>query len=312
MSSFITIGGGNRTARANNIDPPSEFNFIGSGVSIVRNNTTGQYDITISGGSSGEANTSSSSGVDGISIVLPKSGVNLPFKALNIGSGKMSITDDTTDHTVDFDVVESALNIANMIGSIGDSRITDLAYSKLTSVPTTIVQTNIANTYSAGLDQIFQNQSLKLHSGTGIANTIFKTLVSATDRTITFPDITSTVVMQTSLDTFSANQKKFSDDILAILNPASTFTYNVRSSAITASRDITIPLLTANDQFTFDNFATTLTNKIFDKVELANNTTPANPPTGSSRVYTKTVDTNNDGVFALVKKNGSFVEVQLA
>src|SRR5947209_14451230 len=75
------------------------------------------------GGGSGEANTASNAGVDGIGIVLPKVGVNLPFKGLNIGSSKLSITDDTTDHTVDFDVVEANLTLGNLGGTLGYNKL---------------------------------------------------------------------------------------------------------------------------------------------------------------------------------------------
>ena len=34
--------------------------------------------------------------------------------------------------------------------------------------------------------------------------------------------------------------------------------------------------------------------------------------TGESQVYVKVIDSNNDGVFARLKKNGSIVNVQLA
>lgn len=56
---------------------------------------------------------------------------------------------------------------------------------------------------------------------------------------------------------------------LKIQNPANTFSYIVTGSAITANRTITIPLLTGNDQLTFDAFATTLTNKT---INATNNT----------------------------------------
>lgn len=55
--------------------------------------------------------------------------------------------------------------------------------------------------------------------------------------------------------------KLFNDNIFKWNNPAGTFQYTVRTSAITANRDITIPLLAAGDTFVFANFIQTLTNK---------------------------------------------------
>ncbi len=39
---------------------------------------------------------------------------------------------------------------------------------------------------------------------------------------------------------------------------------------------------------------------------------PANPATDNGRIYLKTIDASNDGLFMKVKKNGSFTEVQIA
>jgi hypothetical protein len=39
--------------------------------------------------------------------------------------------------------------------------------------------------------------------------------------------------------------------------------------------------------------------------------TPSNPPADTASVYPKQIDANNDGVFAKIKKGGSFVEVQI-
>lgn len=44
-------------------------------------------------------------------------------------------------------------------------------------------------------------------------------------------------------------------------NPADTFSYTIRTSAITAARDLTIPLITANDTLVVLALAQTLTNK---------------------------------------------------
>jgi len=39
---------------------------------------------------------------------------------------------------------------------------------------------------------------------------------------------------------------------------------------------------------------------------------PSNPSASNGRVYAKQIDANNDGLFIKVKKNGGFVEVQIA
>lgn len=47
-------------------------------------------------------------------------------------------------------------------------------------------------------------------------------------------------------------------------------------------------------------------------IDLLAVSTPANPASNNGRLYTKAIDSNNDGLFYLVKKNGGFTEVQLA
>lgn len=41
-------------------------------------------------------------------------------------------------------------------------------------------------------------------------------------------------------------------------------------------------------------------------------TIPSNPSANKGRVYVKQIDANNDGLFILIKRAGSYVEVQLA
>jgi hypothetical protein len=46
--------------------------------------------------------------------------------------------------------------------------------------------------------------------------------------------------------------------------------------------------------------------------DLDNISSPGNPSAGKGRLFIKTLDGNNDAIFILVKKNGSFQEVQIA
>ena len=40
-------------------------------------------------------------------------------------------------------------------------------------------------------------------------------------------------------------------------------------------------------------------------------TIPSDPASGKGRVYVKTIDVDNDGIFIKVKKAGSYAEVQI-
>lgn len=65
----------------------------------------------------------------------------------------------------------------------------------------------------------------------------------------------------------SAVMQTFRSQNIRIANPAVSFYYRFVTSAIAAGRDITLPLLTTNDQFTFDAHTTTLTNKTLNATD---------------------------------------------
>jgi hypothetical protein len=65
-------------------------------------------------------------------------------------------------------------------------------------------------------------------------------------------------------NTFGDFNNTFRSSRLLITNPANTFNYTFVGSAITADRNITLPLLTANDTLVTAAFAQTLTNKTID------------------------------------------------
>jgi hypothetical protein len=120
-----------------------------SGVATEYQDGSGNWSTPAGTGGTGEANTYSNSGLSGIPIILTKTGVDLPFKAIDAGSTKVTVANDATNKTVDIDVVEANMSIANMTGSIGNARITDVDYSKLSNIPSTIVKTDQANTFGA-------------------------------------------------------------------------------------------------------------------------------------------------------------------
>lgn len=170
-----------------------------SGDATTYLNGSGAFSVP-PGSTPGEVNTYSNAGLAGVPIILTKTGVDLPFKAIDAATNKISVTNDATNKTVDIDVTEANLSIANMTGSIGDARITDLAYSKLSSVPTTIVKTDQANTFGA-FDQTVPSTRLKL-SNSGFSSALsVGTLAGNT--TLTLPSGTETVVGRTTTDTLT-------------------------------------------------------------------------------------------------------------
>jgi hypothetical protein len=92
------------------------------------------------------------------------------------------------------------------------------------------------------------------------------TVVSPTgDRTITLPDATDTVTLNTLTQTLT--NKTLTSPILTtpkINDTSSNHKYVFVASELVADRNITLPLLTGNDEFTFNAHPQTLTNKTID------------------------------------------------
>jgi hypothetical protein len=94
---------------------------------ILSYNGTGFEWVTApAAGGGGEANTASNIGTAGVGIYKQKTGVDLELKKLNSGSTKITLTDDTVNNTVDVDVSEANLNLANIGGSLPQSSVNGL------------------------------------------------------------------------------------------------------------------------------------------------------------------------------------------
>jgi hypothetical protein len=99
------------------------------------------------GASGGEANTASNAGTGGIGLTLAKSGVDLPFKSLYAGSSKLTLTDDTGNNRVAFDVVEANLAHQSLSGAGSNTHAQIDAHVGSTSNPhnTTAAQVGLGS-----------------------------------------------------------------------------------------------------------------------------------------------------------------------
>lgn len=104
-----------------------------------------------------------------------------------------------------------------------------------------------SNAYDAN-NQDFRSGNLRLANPLNTFHYAFVAAAIVADRMINLPLLaaTDTLAVLALAQNFITGRKDFFDSILGIRNPADTFSYIFRSSAIIANRNITLPLLTGN------------------------------------------------------------------
>ena len=129
------------------------------------------------------------------------------------------------------------------------------------------------NPVDIGTDTTFDSEALRIRAPTSGFSYIFQGKDIAADRIIQLPLMTGTGEIALSAagaanDWGNATQT-FRNQFLEIRNPANTFSYIVNTSAITADRNLIIPLLTADDEITVNSKAQTLSNKTLNNATFA-------------------------------------------
>ncbi len=185
-------------------------------------NGTGAWSTPSTSGG-GEANTYSTSGT-GAAWTQTKVGVNLPFRSFIVTS-KLTLTTNTNDLTLD-------VNQANL----------SIAYGQLTSVPTALVRTDQANTFTGTFAQTFPTSTLKILNPASTFSTTIANSAIAANRVLTLPLLTADDTLVTAAFTQTLTNKTLtSPNISSISNtgtltlPTSTDTLMGRATTDTAT-----------------------------------------------------------------------------
>ena len=125
---------------------------------------------------------------------------------------------------------------------------------------------DITDGVDIGTDFSFSSEKLKIKSPTSGFNYIIRGQDIAADRIISLPLMTDdgelSLAAAGAVNDWGAFMQTFRNQNFKLMNPANSFGYIFNTSAITtADKNITLPLLTADDTFVFANHTQTLTNK---------------------------------------------------
>lgn len=138
------------------------------------------------------------------------------------------------------------------------------------------INANFIELYSQAGDSNAVSDFISLSSSGIIYNhatytTTFSAAQGTSDVTYTFPNETGTVTFNAATQTLT--NKTLTSPVLTtpqINNTGASFQYVFTPSNIAADRNVTLPLLASNDEFTFNNHTQTLLNKRLDSADIRN------------------------------------------
>lgn len=125
----------------------------------------------------------------------------------------------------------------------------------------------VINTPTVGTSlSMLEDATIIFEGATNNANETILTVVDPTgDRTVSLPDATDTLVGKATTDVLTnktLTSPVFTTPQINDSNASHQYIFGVAN--LTADRTVSLPLLTGNDTFTFNDFAGTLTNKTID------------------------------------------------
>ena len=249
--------------------------------------------LTIADGKTLTANNSITlAGTDATTITLPSTTGTVPLNNQTMYVGTTAL----------------AINRASASQSL--TGITSIDGSAATLTTARSIYGNSFNG-SADLTQIIAST----YGGTGNGFTKFSGATTA-EKTYTLPNATCSILTDNTAVTVAqggTGQTSYTNGQLLIGNTTgntltkATLTAGSGISITNGGGSITIATTGGGSDTPWTathNFA----NYYFD---MQTQSAPSNPSSGYARFYLKTIDSNNDGLFCLVKKNGGFVEVQI-
>lgn len=215
---------------------------------------------------------------------------------LNTGSniGTTAIKDNAITQAK---MADNSIGTAEIIdGSVNSAKITDDSIMN--------IDINSAAGITDGkLAQI--TDKAKLHSQIAYKDeTNWLTSAMIPSGTVTNDDLAGSISNDKLLQITDAS--KIQDSLITSAKIADGTIMNVD---INASAAIATDKLADSSNFILSTLDNNFGAHYFDMTRIA---TPSNPSVNDGRFYTKQIDSNNDGAFLIIKKNGSFQEVQIA
>jgi len=224
--------------------------------------TVNTNDLTLTLDDLVNSDISSSAAIAFSKLALLTDGNILVGNSSNVVTSVILSGDATIINTGALTVATNAINNDKII----THTTTKITTSSKSLLNTAIVYNDQTNTFG-DFNQIFKDDKLFIQNPAEDFEYQIIADAITSDRTLTLPLLASndTIVAAAHIQTLTnktfSSSNEFVDDGLVIQNPLNTFNYTIQTSAITAARTATIPLLTSSDTFVFESHTQTLTNK---------------------------------------------------
>lgn len=143
------FGLGDYRVKVNSFTTPRKLRFLGD-VTITEDTANDRFDVTVTGGGGGSITGGDSIATAGEDVFSGENSGVLEFRGIDNASTKTSVVYNAGNKTIDIDVVEANLNLANIGGTLADGSLS-------ANVLTTTNTKTATNKTIAAEDNILQN-----------------------------------------------------------------------------------------------------------------------------------------------------------